>query len=147
MQQPEDLSILLEWNGFALDGARDGHLGLGFDLALQAVTTHGRSPDDVDRWIMSASEGDSILPSESERFFRLKRHVVDGKVVVDPGFAIIVIEDSDVKLKTAAGDSRRARLRSATITLTPRGRSDLDRGRGHAAHLSPAAPLTRRTSR
>ncbi len=114
VQQPEDLSILLEWNGFALDGARDGHLGLGFDLALQAVTTHGRSPDDVDRWIMSASEGDSILPSESERFFRLERHVVDGKVVVDPGFAIIVIEDGEVKLKTAAGDSRRARL-GATI--------------------------------
>ena len=78
LQQPEDLSILLEWHGFAIDGARDGHLGLGFDLALQAVTTQGRSPEEVDRWILPAGEGDSILPRESERYFRLERHVVDG---------------------------------------------------------------------
>ena len=64
LQRPEDLSILLEWHGFALDGARDGHLGLGFDLALQAVTTRGRSPEEVDRWILSAGEGDSILPPD-----------------------------------------------------------------------------------
>ena len=43
LQEPEDLSILLEWGGFALDGERDGHLGLGFDLALSAVD-HQRSP-------------------------------------------------------------------------------------------------------
>lgn len=28
LQEPEDLSILLEWRGFELDGERDGHLGL-----------------------------------------------------------------------------------------------------------------------
>ena len=116
LQQPEDLSILLEWHGFALDGAQDGHLGLGFDLALQAVTTQVRSPQDVDRWSLPAAEGDSILPADSEQYFRLERHVVDGRVVVDPGFAIIVVEDGELKLSTAAGSSRRAR-RGGTIAV------------------------------
>ena len=43
VQQPEDLSILLEWRGFAIDGARDGHLGLGFDTALTAVELTART--------------------------------------------------------------------------------------------------------
>jgi len=37
VEEPTDLSIMLEWDGFAVDGPRDGHLGLGFPLALEAV--------------------------------------------------------------------------------------------------------------
>lgn len=108
LQQPEDLSILLEWHGFALDGERDGHLGLGFERALQAVTTRGRSAEEVDRWILPGRDGDSILPSESERFFRLEKHVVDGRASFARGFAIVVVEDGDLMLTTADGDSIRA---------------------------------------
>ena len=72
------------------------------------MTTQVRSPQDVDRWILPAAEGDSILPAESERYFRLERHVVDGRVVIEPGFAIIVVEDGELKLSTAAGVPRRA---------------------------------------
>jgi mannose-6-phosphate isomerase len=119
LQQPEDLSILLEWHGFALDGARDGHLGLGFDLALRAVTTRERSPAELDRWILPAEEGLSILPPESAQYFRLDRHVVNGSVTIEPGFAIIVVEDGEVKLSTAGGHPRRAG-RGSTIA-TPHG--------------------------
>ncbi len=37
LQEPTDLSILLEWDGFAVDGDKDGHLNLGFDVALDAL--------------------------------------------------------------------------------------------------------------
>ena len=37
LQEPTDLSILLEWDGFAVDGDKDGHLDLGFDTALDAL--------------------------------------------------------------------------------------------------------------
>ena len=114
VQQPEDLSILLEWHGFALDGEADGHLGLGFDLALKAVTTRGRSTDEIDRWISPGREGASILPSESEPFFRLERRVVNGRASLEPGFAVIVVEDGDLKLTTAAGSTARA-ARGATL--------------------------------
>lgn len=114
LQQPEDLSILLEWHGFALDGQRDGHLGLGFDLALQAVATRGRTTEEVDRWIAPGGEGRSILPSESEPFFRLERHVVNGRVALESGFAVLVLEDGELKLTTADGTSTRA-ARGTTI--------------------------------
>ena len=37
LQEPTDLSALLEWNDFAVDGTVDGHLGLGFDTVLDAL--------------------------------------------------------------------------------------------------------------
>ena len=37
LQEPTDFSLLMEWDGFDIDGRADGHLGLGFDLALGAV--------------------------------------------------------------------------------------------------------------
>ena len=37
VQEPEDLSILLEWRDFELDGERDGHFGLGFPVVIDAV--------------------------------------------------------------------------------------------------------------
>ncbi|WP_314504433.1 class I mannose-6-phosphate isomerase [uncultured Microbacterium sp.] len=114
LQQPEDLSILLEWHGFALDGVRDGHLGLGFDLALRAVNTRERSPAELDAWILPAAEGLSILPPESAPYFRLDRHVVEGSVSIEPGFAIMVVEDGEVKLSTAARSTKRAK-RGSTI--------------------------------
>jgi mannose-6-phosphate isomerase len=108
LQQPEDLSILLEWSGFALDGARDGHLGLGFDLALQAVTIAGRSTEEVDRWILTAGEGDSILPPESAPFFRLERREINGRLAIEPGFAIIVVEEGELKLTARSRTTLRA---------------------------------------
>ncbi len=109
LQQPEDLSILLEWQGFALDGERDGHLGLGFERALQAVTTRGRSTDEIDRWVGPGGEGASILPRESEQYFRLERHVVDGRIVAAPGFAVIVVEEGELTLATSGGTIRAPR--------------------------------------
>src|SRR5437763_359315 len=46
LQEPTDLSILLEWDGFAVDGDAEGHLGLGFDVALDALDLTVWSDDD-----------------------------------------------------------------------------------------------------
>jgi mannose-6-phosphate isomerase len=54
LQEPEDLSILLEWRGFELDGERDGHLGLGFDLALEAVECRSRSSEEIRQLVRPA---------------------------------------------------------------------------------------------
>ena len=37
LQEPSDMSALLEWNDFAVDGVKDGHLGLGFETVLDAL--------------------------------------------------------------------------------------------------------------
>ena len=43
LQEPTDFSVLLEWEGFAIDGRAEGHLGLGFDVALGCVDRAGWS--------------------------------------------------------------------------------------------------------
>jgi mannose-6-phosphate isomerase len=64
LQEPEDLStgLLLEWQDFELDGERDGHLRLGFDLALQAVECRSRSAEEIGKLVRPAGFGSSVLP-------------------------------------------------------------------------------------
>src|SRR5262249_32445380 len=47
LQEPTDLSILMEWTGFAIDGERDGHLGLGFEVALQSARRTAVNGDEL----------------------------------------------------------------------------------------------------
>lgn len=91
LQQPEDLSILLEWDGFAIDGPGEGHLGLGFDLALTAVTTTARSAVDMGALVHAAPPSGSVLPRAADEYFRLERLPLHGAAVIDPGFSIVVV--------------------------------------------------------
>jgi mannose-6-phosphate isomerase len=86
LQEPTDLSVLLEWEGFEL-GEEDGHLGLGWDVALEALDTSGW--DDEQLAALSAGRGDgALLPSDADAYFRAER--VRGGDVLDPGFAVLV---------------------------------------------------------
>lgn len=105
LQEPEDLSILLEWRGFELDGAADGHLGLGFDVALDAIDRRGRSRAEIDSLITAYGTGDSILAHDADEFFRLGRTVVTGTTELDPGFAVLIVTDGSVQLRSAGGYS------------------------------------------
>ncbi len=89
LQEPTDLSILMEWKGFDLDGAADGHLGLGFDIALQAVDRREWTREDVERLrgARAADEGE-LLP-DAAGFFRVERS--RGAAVAPPGFAVLVV--------------------------------------------------------
>lgn len=103
VQEPEDLSILLEWAGFDIDGPRDGHLGVGYPVALQAVERRGRGSDEIAQLVRAAGVGDSVLPAEADPYFRLERAVVDGAAELEPGFAVLVVTDGSLTLDTAAG--------------------------------------------
>jgi mannose-6-phosphate isomerase len=107
LQEPTDLSILLEWQDFAVDGTRDGHLDLGFDTALQAVDYTGVSDADLDRLVLAREEIEgaglrSIMPREADGYFRAQRFdAAAGPVTVDAGFAIVLILDGKGSLATA----------------------------------------------
>lgn len=90
VQQPEDQSILLEWNGFALDGERDGHLGLGFDVAMGAAELTSRDGAALDELISRGPLRGSVLPRSAQRFFRLDRAEGAG-ARFDAGFAVVVV--------------------------------------------------------
>ena len=43
----------MEWEGFAVDGVKDGNLNLGFDVALQALELSALSKDNVEKLIVN----------------------------------------------------------------------------------------------
>jgi mannose-6-phosphate isomerase len=103
VQEPEDLSILLEWDGFAIDGSVAGHLGVGFPVALGAVETRARSIDEVARLVHRRGQGGSLLPPEADEFFRLERVAVDGAAQMARGYAIVVVTEGPLTLSVQRG--------------------------------------------
>ncbi|MFC4222903.1 class I mannose-6-phosphate isomerase [Lysinibacter cavernae] len=106
IQEPEDMSILLEWNGFELDGERDGHLGLGFERALGAVELLGRSEAEVDALITRGKTGPSVLASESNEYFRVESYRNDDlPLTLDAGLRILIVAGGSVTLHWEEGHS------------------------------------------
>jgi mannose-6-phosphate isomerase len=101
VQEPTDLSILLEWDGFAVDGDRDGHLGVGFEAAVTAVDTTVWSASDVDACLRSLPTGATglvpALVDDAEPYFRAQWVAPGGPsaetVDVAAGFAVLVVLD------------------------------------------------------
>nr|WP_246214836.1 class I mannose-6-phosphate isomerase [Modestobacter muralis] len=102
VQEPEDLSILLEWCDFALDGPRDGHLGLGFDRALQATDLAVRTAGQVEALVVRAGGTGPVLPTAAGSFFRVDRAA--GGAEFGAGFAVVVVTDGTGVLSSAAAD-------------------------------------------
>jgi mannose-6-phosphate isomerase len=103
LQEPTDLSILLEWAGFDIDGTKLGHLGLGFEVALRAVDRRAWSSEAVEtlRGARSGSTGD-LLP-EAATYFRLHRS--RGSTEWDPGYTVLVVIDGVGRLWTDSSES------------------------------------------
>jgi mannose-6-phosphate isomerase len=100
LQEPTDFSVLLEWEGFAIDGRADGHLGLGFDTAIDAVRTDAFSAADLDRLIRrvappaghAAGNPRRLLPEDADPYFRA--WAVDGMTgptTIPEAFSVVVI--------------------------------------------------------
>ena len=122
LQEPTDLSILLEWADFAVDGDKDGHLDLGFDIALQAVDLAPISPSDLDRLVVPASAVSgaglrSALPAQADPYFRAMRADTSaGPVSVPAGFAIVVVLQGSGELVWADGSQA---VRRGDVALVP----------------------------
>jgi mannose-6-phosphate isomerase len=101
LQEPTDLSILLEWAGFAIDGREDGHLGLGFDVALEALRLHALDEVELDRLVLRG-ERTNLLPTAADPYFRADR--VRAGTRVEPGFVVAVVTGGTGVLHTESGD-------------------------------------------
>jgi len=102
VQEPEDLSILLEWEGFELDGVADGHLDLGFDRALEAITTTAVTGAALRTLIThGVNQGPTLAPG-SVRYFRLDR--IAGGRTLPAGLAIVIGLSGTTTLSTEAGE-------------------------------------------
>jgi mannose-6-phosphate isomerase len=88
LQEPTDFSILLEARDLPLDLDREGHLGLGYETALQAVHTEAMSEDELATLVRRGPQGD-LMPAAAAEFFRLH----SGESSYAPGFAVVVVID------------------------------------------------------
>ena len=100
-----DFSILLEWEGFAVDGLKDGHLNLGFDLALQALNLDALKSEDVEKLVVSTENDSSLmtsmLPVQAEPYFR--SHLLRPKnasLEFAPGFSILLATQGNGQINT-----------------------------------------------
>lgn len=114
LQEPTDLSILMEWSGFDLDGPRDGHLGLGFGTALAAVDRRGWSPAQVAALRVPRGGGVDLLP-DAAPFFRAERWTADGDW--EPGYAVLVVVAGSGAL--VATDGSRTQLPAGSTHVVP----------------------------
>ncbi|WP_439591323.1 class I mannose-6-phosphate isomerase [Microbacterium sp.] len=116
LQEPEDLSILVEWRDFAIDGAVAGHLGVGFDTALSAVERRPRTTTEISGLVHRAGSRTALLPAQADELFRVERVMVDGHAALERGFAIVVVVDGELALIDEAGSPTRV-ARGATVLL------------------------------
>jgi mannose-6-phosphate isomerase len=94
LQEPTDLSILLEWDGFGIADETAATLGLGWDSALQSVERVARdaAPLRGPRVSGNGSAVSELLPQAAARFFTAQRVAPAGASArLDAGFAVIVV--------------------------------------------------------
>jgi mannose-6-phosphate isomerase len=105
LQEPTDLSIVLEWS-VTTSGREDSHLGLGFDTVMPAVDHRRMSPARIAALHTytdpraGGAEPRSALVAEADPFFRLDvwaPHGV-GSPPVPAGFAVVVVLEGDGSL-------------------------------------------------
>jgi mannose-6-phosphate isomerase len=117
LQQPTDFSVLLEWEGFAVE-AEAAYLGLGRDLALQALDLAPWTERDLARAMSgrgSTSDGvETLFPTESDAFFRAER--VTAGAHFEQGFAVLLVIDGEGAL---VGDDWKVGLSKGTAVLVP----------------------------
>ena len=142
LQEPTDLSILLEWEGFAVEGDVEGHLGVGFPTAVTAVDTTVWSEGDVDASVRALPpDAAGLVPAlvaAAEPYFRADWISPGEHDAVPAGFAVVVVLDGDGRVSSDGGDLD---VRRGDVALVPHsaGRWEL-RGGVRGVLCRPPAP-------
>jgi mannose-6-phosphate isomerase len=112
LQEPSDLSVLVEWRRFGVNSGAE-HLGLGWDAALAAVD---RSAADPATFVSEPGAG--LLPAAADAYFRAARLRPGGaEIEAEPSFAVLVVLDGQGALRTERGDE--LALRAGMTALVP----------------------------
>jgi mannose-6-phosphate isomerase len=105
LQQPTDLSVMLEWSGF-VDSEDDGHLGIGYPAALGCVDRNGWR-DRLDALVHRGSTDgpvQDLFVGPAASFFRAQRLAVSSPVELEPNYAVLVVLAGSGDLTTEDGE-------------------------------------------
>jgi mannose-6-phosphate isomerase len=96
LQEPTDLSILLEWEGFGIDDEAQATLGLGWDVALSSVE-RGAGDAAALRGPGAGGNGAAVtelLPAVAAPFFSAQRIApAGGSAVLPAGFVVVIVTE------------------------------------------------------
>ena len=110
------MSILLEWKDYALDGPANGHIGIGFDVALAATDTRGWSAAEIEALIVHGGTGEDTLVPAAAEYFRAERHAVDGELALDAGFSTLMILAGEGSLVAGNGSTMAVKAGDTVLT-------------------------------
>jgi mannose-6-phosphate isomerase len=135
LQEPTDLSVVLEWTGFELT-EDDSHLDLGWDRALGALD-RSRWDDERLAALTAGGAGRQLLGPDADAYFRAER--VSGGDALDQGFSILIGTEGEGTLVTEAGGEQPFGRGSAVLVPHAAGAGEL-RGDVTAIRSRPADP-------
>lgn len=142
LQEPSDLSALLEWEGFAVDGVKDGHLGLGFDLVLDALALDPLSDHEIKELIthdrFTAVSNQSVFTPSADPYFRADYLTGTGEKVA-AGFAILLVLEGTGSITFVNSDSLPVTRGDAVVIPWKSGAWTLHQSRGVVCR--PPLPL------
>ena len=122
LQEPTDLSVLLEFERFGVDSGAQ-HLQLGWDVALSALDRRRTDPRDLTTTVATGQEARAVqplLPAVAGPYFRAERlRPEHGPVELEPSFAVLVAVGGAGTLRTERGDE--LELRRGSTALVPYG--------------------------
>lgn len=123
LQQPSDLSVLLEWRGFDGLTAESATLGLSAAEIYQALDSTGRRRESVDalfgpRTTPAPTGVRRLLPRQADPFFRADHLDTRDGVTLDPSFAVLAVTEGSGTLTWDGGEQETAR---GDVVLLPHG--------------------------
>lgn len=102
LQQPTDLSILLEHQGYGDLTVEDATLGLDFATAVTALDRRGLDADEVAALATGPrslrADAVQLFPPAADRFFRAERVQVSGTTRLDAAYSIVIVTAGTVDM-------------------------------------------------
>jgi mannose-6-phosphate isomerase len=93
LQEPSDMSVLLEWDGFGIKDEDEATLDLGWDTALGCVELEARDAEPL-RGPGGEGQLRELLPTAANSFFTAQSIApAGGEVTLEPGFAVVIVLD------------------------------------------------------
>jgi mannose-6-phosphate isomerase len=115
LQEPTDMSVLLEWDGFGIADEDEATLGLGWERALGCVQLGARDPRPLHGPAPDAPVA-ALLPRSADAFFRAERVAPAPDAELAQGFAIVIVLAGEGLLQTEDGGALELR-RGATVLI------------------------------
>ncbi|MCU1585619.1 MAG: Mannose-6-phosphate isomerase [Microbacteriaceae bacterium] len=107
LQEPTDLSILLEYDGFPGFTLSNALLGLDIPSAISGLQRSLLNADQLTALSAGRRDGRStaqqLFPAEADPFFTAWRLDVEVHHTIARGFAVLVVTDGDARLEFDAG--------------------------------------------